>query len=254
MKKCIKTILKTSFAFIAILIFAVNVKATVQSRPGIVAANKKQDEFFIAARNMEAANGTLGLTATIDSTNGNETSNPNNIDAHLMKATEYGAILTLINSNYGFELSTFIPDFDSTTNIYGFNNSSTKNNTGIFGLKPRQYSGTVGSAYTHGTMLAAVIYDTSNATPITGSPITMKASSKYVDNYFDGNVKTGDATSELGFSKPGTTNNNFVRSYSSNIGKLGGLSSHNSYVYVSGYNPYTVYYTAYATIVNGDGF
>lgn len=75
-------------------------QATLQSNPN---THYKQTKKFVSwlseIRNMEAINGAMGLS---EEKNTNLTSTKsNNIDVHLMKSTEYGAIAILSASGYG---------------------------------------------------------------------------------------------------------------------------------------------------------
>ncbi len=76
------------------------VYAMVESRPGEAQlTNITIDEMFIRGRRIEQDGEALGLTAIVDQY-GNE-SVSNNIDAHMMKNTEWGAVAYLAQSVYG---------------------------------------------------------------------------------------------------------------------------------------------------------
>ena len=57
------------------------------------------DTWLNSIRAMEATNGSMGLTETLNGTTA--TSSSNNIDVHMAKATEYGAVAILSASRYG---------------------------------------------------------------------------------------------------------------------------------------------------------
>lgn len=65
--------------------------------------DKSASEFFLLCRQIETENGALGLNATIEVQNNKvvETSSSNNIDAHMIKNTEWGTIAILSASIYG---------------------------------------------------------------------------------------------------------------------------------------------------------
>jgi hypothetical protein len=99
-KKQILTIMLGGIIILAAL--TTKVQANLQSRPEVTSlVNKSAEEFFIMSRNMEQSNESFGLNATIDQSNGTETSASNNIDVHMAKNTEWGTAVMLGASNYG---------------------------------------------------------------------------------------------------------------------------------------------------------
>ena len=72
-------------------------KAVVQANGG-TPATKKINDWLLQIRQMQATGGALGLTDTINSdlTSGNK-----NLDIHMEKNTEYGAMAILSASSYG---------------------------------------------------------------------------------------------------------------------------------------------------------
>ena len=87
--------------FILLLINSINVQATLQANPNT--HYKKEDSlgnWLINFRKMEEANGAMGLKETVNS-DLTASSESNNIDVHMMKSTEYGAIAILSASGYG---------------------------------------------------------------------------------------------------------------------------------------------------------
>lgn len=96
-----KQILITLLGTILLAILFINNKsyAVLQSNGGTI-ATKDVGSWMSQIRNMEANGGSLGLTETI---NGNLTpsSGSNNLDCHMEKNTEYGAMAILSASSYG---------------------------------------------------------------------------------------------------------------------------------------------------------
>lgn len=106
MKNKIRKVLVLIILMILILSIPGSVQANVQSvknsstttgTTGIHTA----DQFYLLIRQMESNTGPMGLSATIDSTTGEETSFSNNIDTHIIKDTEWGAMAMLMDSDYG---------------------------------------------------------------------------------------------------------------------------------------------------------
>ena len=73
-------------------------QAALQSNGGSP-ATKKVNDWLWQIRTMQATGGTLGLTDTISGTN--LTSGNKNLDIHMQKNTEYGALVILATSSYG---------------------------------------------------------------------------------------------------------------------------------------------------------
>ena len=98
-------------------------------------------------RNMETPNQAMGLEETIDSTTKKSTSGSNNIDVHMIKSTEYGAVAILSASGYGN------PEWIINSSI----KTTTGNKSGVYfyenkenvagGLKDNIYSGVDGKYY-----------------------------------------------------------------------------------------------------------
>ena len=147
------------------------VHANVQSRPDNTSLTKKSaGEFFTLIRKMETTGGPMGLSATIDDS-GNETSSSNNIDAHMIKNTEWGAAVMLMDSAYGSKTS---------------GGSSTATTTGNASGVYKMFSG---------SEFVAGIYSTSTQSTSYWSTIK-NAPAKYWNDYQSGNSITGDATKE----------------------------------------------------------
>lgn len=168
--KAKKIILSIGIWLITYIMLTGTVHANVQSRPDNTSlTNKSAGEFFALVRKMETEDGPMGLSATIDDS-GNETSSSNNIDAHMIKNTEWGAAVMLMDSDYGSKTS-------------GSSSSSTTGNaSGVY----QMFSG---------REFVAGIYSTSTTEEHNWSTIK-NAPVKYWNDYQSGNSITGDATTE----------------------------------------------------------
>lgn len=101
-----KKINKTILIFILILTFAIvlpfsNVKAVLQSNPTThYKTILEWGSWMKEIRRMEEAGNAMGLNETLN-TDLTSSSKSNNIDVHMMKSTEYGAMAILSASGYG---------------------------------------------------------------------------------------------------------------------------------------------------------
>ena len=108
---------------ISILILPIQAKAVLQANPNT--NGKKTDiptSWMTNIRNMETINQAMGLQETIDATTKKATSQSNNIDVHMSKTTEFGAVAILSASGYGN------PSTIQSSTIQ----SSTGNKTGVY--------------------------------------------------------------------------------------------------------------------------
>ena len=80
---------------------------------GNAATAQAIDNWVLNIRNMEATGGTLGLSETVDSSTLLSSSASNNLDIHMEKNTEYGAVAILSASGYGNQKK--IEDNQTTT-------------------------------------------------------------------------------------------------------------------------------------------
>ncbi len=96
---------KTLTVLILIIMFCVllqgSVQAALQSVPKGTTKRDTATNWVINVRKMENAGGGMGLKETTNETSGLAESQSNNIDVHLLKSTEYGAIVLLGASDYG---------------------------------------------------------------------------------------------------------------------------------------------------------
>ena len=86
---------------VAMLLLGANSSHAVLQANGGTKAKYSFAEFILKIRQMESLGGTLGLTETINTTTLLPTSESNNLDIHMEKNTEYGAIAILSVSSYG---------------------------------------------------------------------------------------------------------------------------------------------------------
>lgn len=84
-------------AMLVLLVQSNQVQAALQSN-GATPATGNLNDWIKAVRQMQATGGTLGLSDTI---NNNLTSSNKNMDIHMEKNTEYGAMVILSASSYG---------------------------------------------------------------------------------------------------------------------------------------------------------
>ena len=99
MKNKTKTFLTIFLIILAAMIIMPNTsRAALQSNGG-TPATKTRDQWMLQIRQMQSAGGTLGLTDTINETG--LTSTNTNLDIHMEKNTEYGAMAILSASSYG---------------------------------------------------------------------------------------------------------------------------------------------------------
>lgn len=201
------------------------VHANVQSRPDNKRlTGKTAGQFFTLIRKMETTDGPMGLSATIDDS-GNETSSSNNIDAHMIKNTEWGAAVMLMDSAYGSKTS----GGSSTA-------TTTGNASGVYQMfSAEEY--------------VAGIYSTSTTNTSYWSTIK-NAPAKYWNDYQSGNSITGDATKETPSWKGGRAN--FVSASYPVFGR--GNSYAFDYDYGSGVAVGGYGYGSRAVVVCGAGF
>lgn len=93
-------------------------------------------------RDMETSNQAMGLSETIDATTQKATSTSNDIDVHMAKTTEWGAMAILSASGYGNSKKIQESDIKSTTgNKSGIYMPLTNRETTAGGLKNYVFSG-----------------------------------------------------------------------------------------------------------------
>ena len=98
---------------LAFFLSTTNVHAVLQAN-GVANSTKNIGDWIKAVRYMESLGGTLGLNDTINDTDLTSTSDTsNNLDVHMQKNTEYGAMAILSASAYGNPIK--IEDGETTT-------------------------------------------------------------------------------------------------------------------------------------------
>ena len=115
--KILKNTIVTSLCFGSlIMIGSGDSKAVLQSN-GNTGATYNLSDWMMNVRKMEELGGAMGLSETLNS-NLTSSSDSNNIDVHMQKNTEYGALAILSASSYGNPNK--INDGDTTTgNVTG---------------------------------------------------------------------------------------------------------------------------------------
>ena len=96
-----KIITLTMLSLVAVILLSSEVQANYQSVPSGTSKNAAATEWITGIRQMESSGNGMGLKETIDTTTGLATTEANNIDVHMLKNTEYGAIVLLGASDYG---------------------------------------------------------------------------------------------------------------------------------------------------------
>ncbi len=238
-----KKITLTALTILMLILPTTLVQANYQSIPTGSAKTASADTWIIGIRQMESAGQVMGLKETIDtnissgSSGGKSTSSSNKIDVHMLKNTEYGAIVLLGASNYGKQGSgsaRYMNTGETTTTGTGIKASTTGNVSGV---------------YEFGKNNEWVAGGTSDFLP--------NVYSRYVDRYTTNktSAKVGDATVEgsVDFSKwhvTGLYNSSWVTdSYIAFIrgGTARAVFSRESGIGGAGY-------ATRAAVVNGSGF
>ena len=96
-----KTAIVIISIFVLTLIYGTTLSKAALQANGNAAATKDLGTWITTIRDMEATGGTLGLSETKNGTNLTSTSSSNNLDIHMEKNSEYGAMAILSASPYG---------------------------------------------------------------------------------------------------------------------------------------------------------
>ncbi len=181
-----KKITLISIVMLIIMSLVTSVQAYQATSNGNSLSNSA-DTWIKDIRKMEGAGGGLGLTETIDETSLVAQTDPNNIDVHLLKNTEYGAILLLGASDYGKQGSDITArrmDQGETKTLTGVQASTTGNRYGVYEMG---YYNMDISKYSNYEWVAGGL-DT----------FLPDVASKYIDRYTldRSSAKDGDATVE----------------------------------------------------------
>lgn len=225
--------LVTTGILLTILLIPVKANAALQAN-GSGTSTKTFEQWINQIRKMEVEGGTLGLTGSgsLNQQLGKDESN--NLDIHMQKNTEYGAMAILSASNYG--KSTPVHEVSD-----GSLSTTTGNKSGVYMKlnKERVAGGTLNS-------------------------YKDKINAKYINWYAyknSGTRKIGDATIETsGWHNTGTavsaswfefSDYSFLRAYSGSIFSFCGYGSLHGY-YWEAWNNYS--YPSRAVVVVGEGF
>lgn len=100
MRKSIRKIMLLLVLSILILSSKQAAQAVLQSN-GSASSAKTIDQWMLQIRQMESPGGALGLNETVNQTGLTSTTGSNNLDIHMQKNTEYGAMVLLSASSYG---------------------------------------------------------------------------------------------------------------------------------------------------------
>ena len=95
-----KNIIITSMVFGAMVLNGTTSSKAVLQSNGNDGATYNLNDWMVNVRKMEELGGAMGLSETLNS-NLTSSSDSNNIDVHMMRTTEYGAIAILSASGYG---------------------------------------------------------------------------------------------------------------------------------------------------------
>ena len=162
-----KKIILTSIVMLIMLLCTSTVHAAIQSSGGAPAQNYAAT-WITSIRQMESVGGGFGLSETINS-DLTSSSGSNNIDVHMEKNTEYGAMAILSASSYG--------NPNKITN----GKTTTGNETGIV-INFRNASN-------------GLVYEWTASTSKQSGAIGSKKN-KYRNYYINNTAKIGDATLE----------------------------------------------------------
>lgn len=179
-------------------------------------------DWMLRIRQMESLGGTLGLTETINTTTLLPTSESNNLDIHMEKNTEYGAIAILSASSYG------------NPNKINDGQTTTGNKTGIVMDVTNNYG-----------LYTASVGD--------GKLYAREINTKYYNDYKNGKFKIGDAVRETNGWHGSVGGNNMLYSnycYVRACRDALSIFSVNDTIINSGS---TGYYTARAIMICGEG-
>lgn len=130
-----KILTMIALGIIGIITLSTTVHAAYQSVGRGTAQMDSATNGVINIRKMESIGGGMGLQETINNNTGLATSDPNNIDVHMLKNTEYGAILLLGASDYGKQgtsIESRRMDQGATSNATQPMATTTGNKYGIF--------------------------------------------------------------------------------------------------------------------------
>ena len=173
-----KLLITAIIMLILICVAAGSVQATYQSSPNASAITATTATWLPNVRRMEASGRVMGLTESLASADTLLPNGTNDIDVHMQKNTEYGAMLILAVSDYGKQ-------GDGTLDSDHINNA-------VYGLATS--TGNVSGIYNVGNATEAVAAGQPSQTSYE-SPSLYNANVRYYDTYNRSSAvsKAGDA-------------------------------------------------------------
>ena len=212
--------------FVLTLIYGTTLSKAALQANGNTATTQTIDNWVLNIRNMEATGGTLGLSETINGTTLLSATASNNLDIHMEKNTEYGAVAILSASSYGNQSK--IED----------NQTTTGNKSGIY------------------MRIGEGVADIVSAGQVTCATRYVGMNARYKDNYTTSYVaKAGDAITETAGWGSGaqTWLNNYYVSSVLRRGFSGSVFGYYGYNDYGGNNAnYGVAYPSRACVVVGE--
>ena len=172
-------------------------------------------EWITGIRQMESAGQVMGLNETINTTTAASSSGSNSIDVHMLKNTEYGAIVLLGASNYGKQGSgeeRYMNNGETITTGTGIKASTTGNVSGVYEIgRNNELVAGVASTF-FGSSINTRYYDsyTVNETSAKVGDATVETKGWHVSNYhwFNANSE-GFYRSSFGAFSYGNCNDGF---------------------------------------------
>ncbi len=181
-----KIIVTIVLMLVTILLLIGNTNAAYQSIPTGEGVKAQPGTWMEEIRKMEGSGQGMGLNETINTSTCLATSASNNIDVHMLKNTEYGAIVLLGASDYGKQGAGNVRYMDTgltTTSGTDVKASSTGNVYGIYEL---------------GYYNMNIAYKQYEWTAGGGSDFLRSIAPRYINRYSiaEGSARSGDATVE----------------------------------------------------------
>jgi hypothetical protein len=185
---------------LSLIIPITKTQAVYQSRPGFKEATNNASGWFTSIRQMEASGGILGLSANINTSTYLDSSG-NGVDVHMIKNSEWGAIVMLSLSAYGgyngydaTTINTYSTGSNNYTGVYGLGTGSywEYTATSVYCSDTNSYSGAI--AVSSSKDVDSRYYDTYTVT----SDMTYQSTTAFWSKNYTGSiVHHGDALYEL---------------------------------------------------------
>ncbi len=233
MKK--KLIITTLLTLTIGTMLSTKTQAGYQSIPTGTVSTAYASTWVTGIRGIESASGGMGLSESINTSSLLATTEANNVDVHLQKNTEYGAVIILATSNYGKQGNGTPGSNYVNSTTYGLA-TSTGNKYGIYEL------GQVGESI-------ASDWVAGGGSSFLGTSINPR----YIDRYTtsETSYKKGDATYET--KEWQGSNNHYDKSWIS-TSDSGFLRGGGSIFYYGGFRNTSFKRYARACVVSGVGF